>query len=362
MSDRLRLAVVGLGSWARTGHLPVYGGARLRPHVEVVGLCSRSLRKAQSWAADIPSAEGFGDFETMLRRSAPDVVAVTTPDHLHTSFVLAALEAGCHVLVEKPLATSLTECRAILEAADQAERRVIVLYHKRADPLWAEAARRVGSGAYGALQMGWAAIQNPSTVPAGGYFKSDLASHTDPNWFLGSHFYDLLRFITGLDPEQVSARRYHGRLTHLGVSTADAFKADFVFTGGASLSVLTSWNLPASTPTLTKQTMLLHFVDGELELDGSRRGFLEEGPDRHAYVNPYFLRDTSAGPAGYGAGFLEEATLSLLDSGRETGLALPALEDAWWASAMAAAVAEASTSATIARIESPPTTTKIQAP
>jgi len=338
MTAPLRLALVGLGTWAQAGHLPVYRGARMASLVRIVGLCSRDQEKANRWASEIDGTAGFGDFTTMLRETQPDIVAVTTRDDKHTRYVVEALKMGCHVLVEKPMATSLEECNTIFRAASSANRRVVTLYHKRADPLWAEAAQQVRSGQYGKLQMGWSVIQNPLSVPSGEYFTSDMALHSDPNWFLGTHFYDLLRFITGLNPLAVSAHQYRGALSALGSDTADAFKADFIFSGGASISVMLSWNLPEYSPSLTKQAMTLHFQQGELDLDGTRRGFVQHAPDKYSYINPYFLRNTPAGMVGYGAKYLEEAIISLQDETTPLTVELAGHEDAWWASAMAVAV------------------------
>lgn len=340
-----RLAVVGLGTWAEQGHLPVYLGPVLSPHVTVVALCSRDITKAQKWCDRFGIAGAFDDFTHMLVTARPDLVAITTPDSMHTHYVVAALEHGCDVLVEKPLATSLEDCERILEAAHKAGGKVVTLFHKRADPLWHEARQRILSGQYGALQMGVASIQNPLSVPAGGYFSSPLASSSDPNWFLGTHFYDLLRYMTGLNPLRVSASSYSKVLPEQGVDTLDAVKADIFFGDGgegpqASVSVMLSWNLPNPSTALTKQSMQLHFEHGELDLDGTRRGFSEYGQGQYRDVNPYFMQQTGSRLTGYGAGFLEEATLSLVMDGYQANTPMPGLKDAWWASALAQAVEE----------------------
>lgn len=355
----MKLALVGLGTWAEQGHLPVYLGPCLRNHVNVVALCSRDITKARQWCERFHIPKAFAVFADMLEEARPDLVAVTTPDSAHTDYVIAALAHGCHVLVEKPLAASLEECQRIIEAAARADRRVITLFHKRADPLWHEARQRIRSGQYGALQMGVASIQNPLQVPAGGYFQSPLAANSDPNWFLGTHFYDLVRYMTGLDPVSVSARAWRKVLPEKGVDTLDAVKADVLFAGSehqtpASVSFMLSWNLPDPSTALTKQAMQLHFEQGELDLDGTRRGFSEYGPGQYRDVNPYFMRQTGSGVAGYGAGFLEEAVLSLVDEGYVPSVPLPGLEDAWWASALAEAIAQSVRSDRLVSVAPPP--------
>jgi predicted dehydrogenase len=178
-------------------------------------------------------------------------------------------------------------------------------------------------------------IENPLTVPIGDYFNSDTASHTDPNWFLGTHYYDLIRFMTGLDPLEVRAAAYHGALRKRGLPSPDSFKLDVRMSNGASISFFLAWNLPERSPSLTKQAMTLHFERGELELDGLRRGFQVFGEQGYAYANPYFLRSTASGWVGYGALFLEEALLSLQNAEYISSVTLPSVEDAWWASALA---------------------------
>lgn len=340
-----RLALVGLGTWAAQGHLPVYQGYRLSPMLDVVGLCSRDSAKAREWSQRFGVPQAFSDFSQMLAEAKPDIVAITTPDHAHTDYVVSALEAGCHVLVEKPLTMDLDECRQIIDAASRNDRQVLTLFHKRADPLWAEARRRILAGHYGALQMGVASIQNPLSVPAGGYFKSELAASSSPNWFLGTHFYDLVRYMTGCNPVEVRAHAHRKVLPQHGVDTLDAIKADVLFQSpGAdaeiSLSFLLSWNLPDPSTSLTKQAMQLHFEQGELDLDGTRRGFGEYAPGQYRDLNPFFMRETAQGPVGYGAGYLEEAVLSLVLPGYQASVPLATIEDAWWATAVADAVDE----------------------
>ena len=336
--QKLRIALVGLGTWAKTGHLPLYVSPRFDRLVDVVALCGRSIDKTESWAEEFAVPYAYDDYEELLRRDDLDAIVVCTPDHAHYNFVMGALEAGLHVLVEKPLAMKLDECRAILQKADEKQKNVITLYHKRADSLWAEAARRVGRQEFGDLRMGSASIQNPITVPNDGYFMSDLAAHSNPNWFLGTHFYDLLRFITHLNPREVMAYRYHDE--DETITNRDSVKVDCLMDNGGAISVFLSWNLSKHYPSLTRQEMRLHFDKGELDLDGTRRGFSLDHSGGYNYVNPYFMRETSYGSVGYCADFLEAAILYLLNPNQPLAVKLPSHEDSWWASAMAAAVEE----------------------
>ena len=113
-------AVVGLGTIAGT-HLSAIGDQQ---RVRLTGLCDldRDILTRRSAEASVP---GFHDYRELLQ-AGPDVVVVALPHHLHCAVAVAALEAGCHVLVEKPLAVSVEQCRTLLQAAHRARRVLAV--------------------------------------------------------------------------------------------------------------------------------------------------------------------------------------------------------------------------------------------
>ena len=112
--------MIGLGTIA-DAHLAAIDGQR---GLRLAGLCDSDgdILRRRGDAAAVP---GFSDYRDLLR-TAPDVVVVALPHHLHGSVAVAALEAGCHVLVEKPLAVSVEQCRTLLQAARSARRVLAV--------------------------------------------------------------------------------------------------------------------------------------------------------------------------------------------------------------------------------------------
>ena len=114
------VALIGLGTIADAHLAAIDAQRRLR----LTGLCDSdgdTLRR-RTEAASVP---GFLDYRDLLQ-SAPDVVVVALPHHLHCGVAVAALHAGCHVLVEKPLAVSVEQCRTMLQAARRARRTLAV--------------------------------------------------------------------------------------------------------------------------------------------------------------------------------------------------------------------------------------------
>ena len=114
------VAVIGLGSIAGA-HLAAIGAQQ---RLRLVAVCDSDGATLRRRAAAGDTA-GFADYRDLLQ-SRPDVAVVALPHHLHYAVAVAALEAGCHVLVEKPLAVSVGQCRSMLQAARHARRILAV--------------------------------------------------------------------------------------------------------------------------------------------------------------------------------------------------------------------------------------------
>lgn len=329
MSDaKLRIGVVGLGTFVEIAHMPTYFGSRYSRFLDVAGICDVNADRLKEWGRKYNITGQYTSLDDMLAKGNLDAVVVVTPDHTHTPIALKALEAGCDVLVEKPLAMTIKDCHKIRQTALARQRRVITDFHKQEDPAHQEARSRVRSGRYGELQFGYIWMQDAITVPAGGFFKTSLAAHSSPNWFLGVHFYDCVRFITGLNPWKVKATGYKQVLgPEKGINTYDAIKVDVTMNNGAALSFYLSWNLPENIPSLTRQGIYFQFAKGETYIDTRDRGFFESTYQAgYKAVNPMFLRDTDHGKAGYGAESIGEALREFFDLKTASRSGLAALE------------------------------------
>jgi predicted dehydrogenase len=310
MSDaKLRIGVVGLGTFVEIAHMPTYYNSRYSRFIDVAAICDLNADRVAEWGRRYRIDGQYTSVDKMLAQADLDAVTIVTPDHTHTPIALKALEAGCDVLVEKPLAMTVKDCHKIRQAALGQQRRVRTDFHKQQDPAHQEARSRVRSGRYGQLQFGYIWMQDAITVPAGGFFKTALAAHSSPNWFLGVHFYDCIRFITGLEVWTVKATGYKQVLgPECGIPTYDAIKVDVIANNGAALSFYLSWNLPENIPSLTRQGMYLQFAKGDCYVDTRDRGFFESTVQAgYKAVNPMFLRDTEYGKAGYGCESIGEA-------------------------------------------------------
>ena len=129
--ERLRVGIIGGGAISQVAHLPVLKKLRT---IELPAICDTDLPKARALADRFGIKDAFDDIEDLLRYEALDAVVICSPNHLHESHILAALSAGLHVLVEKPLAMSAASAQRIVRAAEKRGRIVMVGMNHRYRP------------------------------------------------------------------------------------------------------------------------------------------------------------------------------------------------------------------------------------
>jgi len=118
-----RIAVVGVGWWAAFNHIPaIQAGA----DADIVALCDLDSQRLSIAGDKFGISSRYTDLEQMLATESLDGVIVSTPHVAHTLPTVAALEAGCHVLVEKPMATTAADARTIAATAVKTGRSVLV--------------------------------------------------------------------------------------------------------------------------------------------------------------------------------------------------------------------------------------------
>lgn len=123
MSDPVRIGLIGAGAVVQVAHMPVL--KRLK-HVELAAICDTDLPKARALAERFSIPAVFDDIEELLENERIDALLLATPNHLHEPHILAALSAGAHVLVEKPLALTSLGAQKIAKAVERRDRVVMV--------------------------------------------------------------------------------------------------------------------------------------------------------------------------------------------------------------------------------------------
>ena len=126
--DKVRVGIIGSGGIAQGAHLPGYAAC---PDVEIVAVADVSEATARAAAEKFKVPQVFTDYRKMLRLPEIDAVSVCTPNFMHKDATVAALKAGKHVLVEKPMAMNARECDAMLKAARESGKKLQVGFNNR---------------------------------------------------------------------------------------------------------------------------------------------------------------------------------------------------------------------------------------
>ena len=142
-----KVAVIGTGYIAVKAHIPAW--QNLRNDAEIAAICDLNLGRAQSLADALGVAAAYDDVAAMLREVEPDFVDVCTPPHSHADIVIDSLMGSAHVVVEKPIALSVEDCRLIIDAERLSGRRLGVAHSELFYPPVMEARRRVAEGEIG---------------------------------------------------------------------------------------------------------------------------------------------------------------------------------------------------------------------
>ena len=201
-----RIGIIGAGRIVRDCHLPAYRAAGW----EVVRISSRSVGSAQRLADefDIPAASG--DLLDVVRDERVEVVDISLPSHRHPEIAVAALDAGKHVLLQKPMANTLDLARPIVAAAERAGVKLAVNQNGRWDPAIRACRELIDRGVFG--QLITASVDMRTRQPWQEYWQD--AEHYPRLMLLGMsiHHLDQFRYLFG-EPLEITAHlaRYPGQ-------------------------------------------------------------------------------------------------------------------------------------------------------
>lgn len=200
----MRFGYVGLGQAARLYHYPALAGI---PGATAAGGFDESAERRSAWTS-LTGTPAYDSLEGLLAER-PDAVVVATPPASHAELCIAALEAGAHVVCEKPFAETAAQADAVLAAAARAGRQVGVNHQYRMKPMLKAVVDGVRSGDYGRLAFCqlWQLMQDaPWEEPTP--WRSGMARRTLLEG--GVHLVDLMLVLFGEHPEGVYARHSSG--------------------------------------------------------------------------------------------------------------------------------------------------------
>jgi predicted dehydrogenase len=198
MGDPIRILVVGCGQMG-SSHARAY---HKMDAFEIVGLVSRGPETRGRLSAELGGLPQFEDYDRALARTRPDAVCIATYPDTHAPFCLKALEAGCHVFVEKPLAETVEDALAVLRRAAEGRRKLVVGYILRVHPAWqrfVETARTLGKPLVMRMNL------NQQSSAEAWRIHKNLMNSVPPIVDCGVHYVDVMCQMTGARPTRVHA-------------------------------------------------------------------------------------------------------------------------------------------------------------
>ncbi len=199
---KLRVACIGAGGIAGA-HLTEY--AKMKD-VEIVGLADpvmdSMVKKAEQFKVPLDSC--FTDYNEMLRKVKPDAVSVCSPNGAHEANTIAALEAGAHVLVEKPMAMNAAQSQKMIEIAKRVKRKLVIGFQFRYDGRSAFLREAVQNGTFGDILYARVQALRRRGIPNWGVFGRKDLQGGGPMIDIGVHCLEMCHFAMG-SPKPVAA-------------------------------------------------------------------------------------------------------------------------------------------------------------
>ena len=225
----MRYAIVGTGSRARMW------ARELSRHGEIVAFADPNPARIALFQKTFAGVPGYSseDVRQMLDKERVDVLVVCSVDATHETHIVTALESGCDVITEKPMTTTVSKCRRILEAERRSGRRVSVAFNYRYHPAHQQVAEELPNiGEIGSVHFEWLL----DTRHGADYFRRWHRDKANSGGLLvhkATHHFDLVNWWLGAAPDLVTA---YGRLFFYGkqAGTRHGYARDYVRAHGAT--------------------------------------------------------------------------------------------------------------------------------
>lgn len=236
----------------------------MAPNTSLRAVADVNLPRARQMAAQYGARDAFEDYRDLLEIDEIEAISIALPDHLHREVSVAAFEAGKDVLLEKPMATSVEDAGAIIEAQKKADRRLMINWSNRWMHAFAQTKDSLEAGELGDPLYAYARLNNTLYVPTQ---MLSWAENTRLPFWLICHRYDIARWYFKSEARRVNAVCRSVKLKEMGIDTPDFYQATVEFENGCVGNFESCWILPESMPYLVDSKFQLVCTDGYVNID-----------------------------------------------------------------------------------------------
>ncbi len=274
VAGSLGFGVIGAGLWGRA-HAEVYAAS---PYSRLVAVCDLDGERAKALAA-LYGARAYADIRDFLADPQIDAVGIATPDAMHRDPTVLAANAGKHILLEKPLATTQDDIAAIVEAVGRNRVRLMVDFHARFSPPIVVARDSIRRGELGDPVSAYYRLNDVISVPLK---MLSWAAKSSILWFLGSHTIDTLRWLLDDEVAWVHSVSRSGVLAAQGLAVPDIYQTLMKFRSGVIATIENGWIVPNTQPNVNDIKLNVLGSKGMIDIDLTNNGVLQRFlPDRY---------------------------------------------------------------------------------
>ncbi|MCD6240256.1 Gfo/Idh/MocA family oxidoreductase [Candidatus Bathyarchaeota archaeon] len=257
---KIGVAVIGVGFWGRN-HARVYMEI---PEAELIGVCDINSERAKE-TAEKYGVEAYTDSRKLLKRDDVDAVSICTWTTTHAKETIRALKAGKHVLVEKPIASTVREAKRIVQMAEREELILMTGFIERFNPGIERVIKTINGSSVGEIVSATArrVSQWPERIGDVGVVKDSAI-----------HDIDMMRYIFGEDPKNVFAKA--GKLRHKRFE--DYAQIMLTFSHGKTAFIEANWLTPYKVRKLivtgSKGIVTLDYLSQEIVIETEEKTFI----------------------------------------------------------------------------------------
>lgn len=255
---KVKCAVIGVGIFGEI-HVSAY---KSYEKAELVKICDLNEKRAKE-ISEKYNVKYTTDYKEIAQDKEIQAVSVATPDFAHKDIVVEMLKNGKDVLVEKPMATNISEAESMVEEAKKQNRILMTDFHNRFNPYIVQIKESFDKGEAGDISFIYTRLSDRIDVPLKWF---NWSGKSGPHWFLFPHIVDLSCWFAKSLPEKIFAVGKKGVLSSYGVDTYDTVTAILDF-GKFYAVVETSWIIPETWPAICDFCFKLEGSKGRLVVD-----------------------------------------------------------------------------------------------
>jgi myo-inositol 2-dehydrogenase/D-chiro-inositol 1-dehydrogenase len=269
----MRIGIVGAGAIARRGHLPVY---RTMPEIDIVGVADLDLSLAENVAAEFGITRYVSDCKTLIEDDSIELVDICTPTQTHLEVIRTAVEQGKHILVEKPLSTTLEDALEIQNIIKANDIHLCVVHNWRYTPSVRRVAERIFNGYLGNIvtihSLGLTSFPSSWTLNTWLYHKGGVL------YDFGPHMIDIILYMKNFSPVK-TVYAAGGDFSQGNMDFINYAVVTIEFEDGSIVTTDISW----MTASVMKFTLDIHGTAGNIFLDIRNDSFSEV----HGFSTPF---------------------------------------------------------------------------